>query len=503
MKTVRIGIVLGVCTLLLLTTCVTTSKNEEQMNELAIKELTRKDSNGKDLGYFTLREHNKNGRYGPVFIFTERHDSRLIQAEIAWGMDVLRETRGINNVALEGMLKGEIMSVEKLAYNTEIERYIVTLALLEHGDIKAPELMYLAMDSFVFGMENEEEYSVMQPAGADEVIFEYLIMSIIADRGIETLRATLLEISKLIAAESFDSLLSQNPWVYETIEIISKSRSCIERINRLAELEKKVEPIAFLLDAKLRAGFNQLKYFYDVSYKRSLTMANPVLNTLREKNEPLTMIIGSGHTEDVVEFFEINNVNYYVLEPRGLYDTDIWSDLTDDEYGRRVAGLPFFANNQIVSFFTNEHNPRPVVDKDWSRREDNFFLLTGNIIHLAENDIDSGTRNQSFFYSNGLQVSRDFLDISNPNDVKFFIENEKDDRLFVRVVLNPQGNQFESFQKALEEIIEKLYKLDELNPPFSERIKTLEGLIEVFNLGRYAVFISPSSEVWNIDPFAL
>ena len=493
MKTVRNWIILGL-TLLLLATCVTTPKYEEQVNEL-----TR-------YGYFTLKEHNEKGM-GPVFIFTERHDSRLIQAEIAWGLEVLREKRGINSVALEGMFIGEVMDAEKVTYETDIDKYIVALARLEHGEIKAPEMMYLAMDSFVFGMEDEKLYNIMEPAGADAALFGYLLMGIGADYGEETLEAVLEQLSTAPDDDDLEWLFSQYPLFDDTFEetynIFTYSRSGIAITNWLAEIEEKARQFVSNLPLQIRRDFRLLKEFYGVTNQRSLTMAGHVLDIMRRKSEPLSMIIGYAHTKEVIDFFEKNNVSYYVLEPRGMYDDGFWSDLTDEEYERREEGLPFFANDQLLSFFVNEHNPRPVVDKEWSKREDNFFLLTDNMTKLAENDIDPETQDRSFFYSNGLEVSRSFLDISNPNDIKFFIENESDDRLFVRVMLNPQGNQFGSFSKALEEIIEKLFNLDELNPPLSERIKTLDGLIEVFNLGRYAVFISPSSEVWSIDPRAL
>jgi hypothetical protein len=496
MKTVKVGIVLGVCTLLLLTTCRTTPK---QLDELAIKELTRKDLNGENLGYFTLREHNKNGEYGPVFIFTERHTSRLVQAEIAWGLDVLRETRGINSVALEGMFKGEVMDAEKLTYSTDTEKYIVTLALLEHGEIKAPELMYLAQDSFVFGMEDEKQYRVMQPTNMLVILLNYFIFSIGTDRGINALDAILAELPKELDSVAIDWLFSQNPWFRETFEIINYSRSEHKKINRLIELEEKVGQFALMLAPQTRANFKLLKEFYETAFQRSLTMASHVLDTLRIKNEPLSMIIGAGHTEDVVEFFEENNVSYYVLEPRGLYDFGFWSDLTNAEYGRRTAGLPFFANRQIERFFTNEHNPRPVVGKDWSKRENSFALLANNMIGLAKSGQIPKDQYTPVFFSNGLNISRDSLDVSKPNDIKFFVENERGERLYARAVLNPQGNRFGSFQKALEEIIERLYQIDEENPPFSERIKAYEGLIEVFNVDDYAVFISPSSKVWDDD----
>jgi len=495
MKTRKISIILCVCALLSLVTCKTTPQYSDLAEELASARY----------GYFTLREHNKKGEYGPVFIFTERHNSRLIQAEIAWGLDVLREKRGINKIALEGMFIGEVMDAEKLEYDSETEKYIVTLAMLEHGEIKAPELMYLAKDSFVFGMEDEEQYNVMLPSGAYNAVLNYSIMSIGADYGIETLDAVYAKLQGVLDDAKREWLFSQYPWIRETLEIVNgyRIRSTVIISNRLAELEEKVGQLAFGLSPQIRADFGQLKKFYEVAYQRSLTMTGHVLDTLQNKNEPLSMIIGYAHTLEVVDFFEKNNVSYYVLEPDGSYD-DIWSDLSDVEYERRSAGTPLFTNNQIESFFRNDHSPRPFLVSDLFKKTNEMFSLTQKMIALALSD-DELERGESFLYSNRVWVPLNSADISNSSDIKFSFEDERGTILHARAVLNPQGNvnSFENFQKELEKMRERLYQIDEQNLPFSERIKAISEIIEVFNVGNYSVFISPSDEVWKIDINAL
>jgi len=306
MKTKNLGMVLAVFMLLTLTGC-------REKITIPVEELTRD-------GYFTLRETNEKGRYGPVVIFPERHNSRLIQAEFGWALNILLENCGINSIALEGMYEGETMTGEKPSYNTEVEKYEALLAVLENGDIKAPEFMYFTKDSFVFGIEDEEEYGVTYPDSANMAFFQALIMSILIDQGREALEP-------YWEAEDidFDAILALNPWTLETYTILTESRSLTEVNERLIELEEKTNN---LLPIETRAGFRELKKFYDAAHRRSYTMAGNVYNRLRKNNEPLAMIIGAAHTEDIAEYFAKKKVRYYVMEPSGLNATDIWSDLT-------------------------------------------------------------------------------------------------------------------------------------------------------------------------------
>jgi hypothetical protein len=467
MKNKTIKIALSAFALLILASCGT--------NKLAAK-LDKGD-------YFTLQETNKKGEYGPVFIFPERHDSRLIQAQTAWGLEDLRERGNINTIALEGMYIGEELDADKLSYRTDAEKYAVLLSLLERGEIKAPEMAYLARDSYVFGIEKEEQYNVTMPDDIDAVLFTYLAVGISID---------LEEEIDLEDDEAFETMILQNPWALETYEMLSGGRSILAIIKRMEELEQKVRPVSFLFSSELKTGFKQLKEFFETAHQRSLTMANSVYEALQKKNEALAMIIGLNHTKEVTEYFDKKGVRYYVMDPAGLYGGDIWSDLTDTGFDKKRAVLPVFEYEGISRFFVNEWNTRPVIDRDWFKKENHFVLLIERII--------AGLKD---FASGGLRVDEETMDRTNPKDIKFKMVNENGRELYLRAVANPQNRQFTSYKKALEDMIDRLAAIDAQNLPLVERAKVLGSVIEAFNLGGYTVFVSPLQDVWSVNLPAL
>jgi hypothetical protein len=221
-------------------------------------------------------------------------------------------------------------------------------------------------------------------------------------------------------------------------------------------------------------------------------MASSVYNSLQKKNEPLAMIIGLNHTQDITDYFDKTGVKYYVLDPSGLYGGAIWSDLGITSFIQKRAGKSVFENAQIVQFFSNDWNPRPVIDKEWYKKENNFVLLIERMI-----------AGKPEYTSGGLKIDQNTLNRSNPTDIKFKVVNENGRELYVRAVANPLSKKFGSYKKALEEMIDRLSKIDEKNLPLTERIKAYEGVIEAFNLDDYTIFISPLMDVWNANLGAL
>jgi len=224
MKTKKISIMMAasltLCALLVFAGC-------GKKITIPVEKLTRD-------GYLTLREYNEKGKYGTVIILPERHNSRLIQAEFGWAMNILLEDCGINTIALEGMYGDETMTGVKPVFETEKEKYEVLLSVLEQGNIKAPEFMYLAKDSFVFGIEDEAEYAVKPTNNADNAINQSLLLSVMIDLGYEVLEPY-LENNDI----DFVAILALNPWTWETYEIIGKGLSLVDTIDRLKNLKIK------------------------------------------------------------------------------------------------------------------------------------------------------------------------------------------------------------------------------------------------------------------------
>jgi hypothetical protein len=481
MKRTIISIALAVCTLL----CIAGCRKEITV---PVEELTKE-------GYFTLRESNVTGKYGPVIIFPERHNSRLIQAEFAWAMDILLERCGINTIALEGMYIGETLDSKKIKYRSKEEKYDVLLALLERGEIKSPEFMYLARDSFVFGTEDKDEYAVTPPGNKAWDAFEnYLAGSIIIDHGEDLFfQSRALYDAREI---DFEMLLSINPWTLETYEIIITGRSIISINQRLNELENKT---AHLFDVQTKTAFKDFKKFYEIAYQRSLTMAGHVYDRLQKKNQAMSMIIGAAHTVEITEYFDKNKICYYVLEPSSLDAIDIWSDLTSAEYKQKGAQKTVFVNEQIGAFFENTWNSRPRVFSPSFLNVNSLYQLIARMTPFASSGPPPKTPKPDSLVSNGMRTIWESVEWIGTDDIMFPIENRKGERIYARVVKNNQsfqsGNQrMGSIKKALSVIIKRLSEIEEAHMPFEQRVRAIAGEIEVFNVKDYTVFISPSSD---------
>ncbi|WP_461256994.1 hypothetical protein [Treponema sp. R80B11-R83G3] len=480
MKTKLIGIALAVCTLLAFVSC-------HEKVVIPVEKLTQD-------GYFILQESNEKGRYGPVVIFPERHNSRLIQAEIGWALNILLENCGINTIALEGMFDGETMTGGKLAFSTETAKYEVLLSALENGSIKAPEFMYLAKDSFVFGIEDKAEYAVTMPDTANRALVKALLMSIVMDKGVETYNQGVDSYNN--NEIDFNALISLNPWTFETYEIMIKGNSLTETSKRLAELEEKT---ASLLDTQTKAGLKQLKIFYDTAYQRSGTMSSNVYQKLKKNNKPLAMIIGAAHTEDITAYFNKNKVKYYVLEPSGLNMTNVWSDLTNEEYKRKEEGKSLFNNEQIRVFFGSVHNPRPTFKEVCTQSQFKFTSLIGVVIDGASSNPPVNTFSPDMLFNDGLRIVAGTIDISNPADIKFCMESTKGERLYVRMIKNVDNYKFGGLENALKDMVERLEQINKQTMPFEQRIQEYRDIIEVFNFKGYIVLFSPEDIVNKIN----
>jgi hypothetical protein len=479
MKTKKLGIA-AVFILLALAGC-------KDKIKIPVEELTKD-------GYFTLRESNEKGRYGPVVILPERHNSRLIQAEFGWALNILLESCGMNTIALEGMFEGETMIVEKKAYGSETEKYEALLAVLEKGDIKAPEFMYFAKDSLVFGIESQAEYNVDISYDANMALFQALLFSIVVDQGADIVET----VESYLESEELDynALFALNPWTLETYKIITGSMSLTETNARIIELEEKTE---FLFTSDIRAGFSQFKKYNEITIKRSYTMAGNVYNRLRNNNEPLAMIIGAAHTEDVIEFFDRNKVKYYVLEPSGLNAESIWSDFTTEQYERKNEGMSVYTNEEIGSFFNDAHNSRPTHAKYWVNQQFNFTSIILNVIQIASGysplPLDDFT--VKIPEIGGLRVVKVFHEMSDVSDIKFQMRNSKGEDLYVRMVKNhlSYGDyEFVDLRKSFQDMIRRLSEIDEQNLPYEQKIEAYKGVIEAFNYIGHTIYMSADQE---------
>jgi len=354
--------------------------------------------------------------------------------------------------------------------------------------------MYLAKDSFVFGIEDKTEYAVTIPDTANRAFLQALLMSIVIDQGLETYNQGADSLNK--KEIDFDTFLALNPWTVETYKIITKSRSLTEINTRLTELEEKTRK---LLEPQDKTGLKQLQNFYNTSYQRGGTMSGNVYQKLREKNEPLAMIIGAAHTEDITAYFNKSKVKYYVLEPSGLNMADVWSDLTSEEYKRKNEGKPLFSSKQISNFFESGRNSRPTFAEVYTQNQFKFTSLIGVVINGASSKPPVNVFSPDMLSNDWLHIVAETIDLSNPADIKFCMENTKGERLYVRVVERIKDYRFSSLENALKDMAERLAQINEQTMTFQQRIQKYGDIIEKIDLMGHTVLFGPDSNVFQID----
>jgi hypothetical protein len=353
------------------------------------------DSSSASESYLRLIASREEGVYGPVVVFIERHNSRLIQAEIALGMYRLSRAAGLKRIAREGMFEGETLAGHELPAAAGVDRRHIALNFLERGELGAAEFMFLAENSSVFGVEREDEYGVTLTEAEDIAFQNYLLGAIIADAGWE--RAGPL-IHTLFTpedegqwAEANAALWELSPWAQETAGLINTSLSTGQIITRLEELRGRCEALVNLsfndqgqrrvfIDDRIKDDFAGIIGFYENVRQRSITMAGNVLQTLKNENGPLAMVIGANHTEDVELYFDEHGVRYYVLEPKAIWDAADPSNISDAAYERRSEGKPLAEPAALANFLGIELMPRPLLSETWIKKQ---AAVQGLILSLS------------------------------------------------------------------------------------------------------------------------
>ncbi|MDR2342967.1 MAG: hypothetical protein LBD86_00365 [Spirochaetaceae bacterium] len=442
-------------------------------------------------GYFTLASRNETGRYGPVVILPERHSSRLIQAEEAYLMDLLAENSGLARVALEGMFQGETFDGTTLLDTGEQERTQAILWLLESGEITAPEFMYLAKNFRVFGIEKPEEYGVEFPDSAGYALDTYLLSSVIIDKEREMpdiLPRALDRLKTAGDAESylryFSELLDLNPWTKETYEIITSISSTEEISKRLRKLLNKVDPYRKRLgiSGDMREVLLEYVKFLDTAIKRSDTMSRAVEAELRKENGIMAMVIGADHTEDVEKYFVSAKISYYVFEPYGMESGVYASDLTNEQYSRKLEQRSVLMDGEIFRILEQQRKPRHVLGKVWLNNSFSLAALMATVIRAASGPPRSppyGLDSEALMVGN-FRIFADSITEPDDNTIMFRITNGIED-LYVKMAKKPGAEERSSnLRTALRQMIDSLHQQ-------KYRGVSEDAAIRAFNFDNYAV----------------
>ncbi|MDR2052883.1 MAG: hypothetical protein LBP80_05670 [Treponema sp.] len=482
-KTIMVRLYTGLAVLALLSGCAVEAKRIDAQTLEAITET----------GYFTLSSRNETGRYGPVVILPERHNSRLIQAEQAYLMDMLAESGGLARVALEGMFTGETFDGIVFPGAAEPERTRSLLWLLESGEITAPEFMYLEKNFRVFGIENPEEYRVDLPARAGISLDIYSLASVFSNKRqeIPDLAAAFDRLNTARDAETyqryFNEILALDPWTKEHYETITHESSTGEVKKSLRELLNKVEPYRGQLGIPGEAREGLLEYirFMEAVEQRSATMSRAVQGELRKNNGVMVMVIGAAHTEDVEQYFAPANISYYVFEPDGLEPGAYASDLTGKEYSRKLEQKSVLMDGEIFRILEQEKKPQHTLGEVWLENDFSLAALLGTAARVSLSAGPPLTPLGGDLKVGNFSVLPGSITKLDDHTVMFQISNGREE-LYVKMAENTAVEAWSvNLRTALGQIIDSLRR---------QEYRITEETVRAFKLNNYAVVMGPGYE---------
>ena len=334
---------------------------------------------------------------GVIFIFEERHDSCLIQVEIAIMLNRLYSNYGLRHIGREGLMETEGSLDLSWAHRPPPYRPGQPITCREDaivqtlidGEITSPEMMGLIYDDMVIdGIDDEELYAADVPAKVWVVPYEYLYC--IALAGMSKVEGTAWDAlyEKEEYDDAFEFAISTDPFCADrlarfddAVDIISAE----EMLEMLDELEQQAANVRARLPSGGEANLELLRAQLGIISQRSKVLVTNMLKLVRDFGEaPLAMSIGAMHTQRVAELFTEAGVSFVVLRSQAQAEGNTAGLLSRWAYRRKEEGLSVVPDGWLGSLLDGRKNPRPVADKLWYKREEVIRELAQRLTQYAE-----------------------------------------------------------------------------------------------------------------------
>ena len=296
----------------------------------------------KDAGHISSKHEGNSGKN--IFVFEETHNSVSGQVEIAIMLNRLVKDFGINNVALEG----EFTSVGQLkpdwyhkmlpdAGTTKTE---FALQTLQEGEINSAEFISLVYpNAYVFGIEDEKEYSLDISEEAQGAVNVYLFGIVATDitQGEYNRFEQLMKDNNI--EEALEYLFGLNAFTKEKYEQMTSEKilSAEESIVVYEEIKRKAEAVNAQIDYKYKKGMDEILAFFKMASKRSHTMVDNAFAHATADN--YSLIIGAAHTQEIEKLLKEKNHSYVVITPLSLKNKNKEGDLAMVSYKRKMDRL--------------------------------------------------------------------------------------------------------------------------------------------------------------------
>ena len=379
------------------------------------------------VGVGTVLEVSTDGDCSPVFVFQEKHNSPLQQAELAVMLNRLYAEHGLRRVGLEGACVERFVQPRWLQSDYDPEdpigpREDVFVQLLANGEISGVEVMGLIYPNVIIEpIETAVMYEFDRSSLPEATLGLLNYMYTIAQLGLSD--EDRREFLRLHGQEEKDAAFE---FAFEHTEhgaLLSSvvSPSGIGSLNVLErrDLFRRISDVASRYDQDCfettASDFLKHVEYSDAAYARGIHMAQCMTVLAEAGTEALLAVsCGGGHAEIPIALKE-QGVPYVVI--RNLsYD---WEEdptrLTDEEYDRKNEALPIEGGSSLGGLLCGGWKYPPVLGEVWAESMAELFLVTDCIARA----VAAGTVPP---YSDAI-----FEDLPAPNYVKVLPDTVRED----------------------------------------------------------------------------
>ena len=340
-------------------------------------------------GHGEVRSIHAEGDGAPVFVFQEKHASRLQQAEIALMLCRLYTLHGLRAIGLEGACIGpngtDALPVPDRMTGTYEKGAPVTLhedvvvQMLANGELNCAEMMAAVFaDVTVFPIEDADRYAITESWESQLMTLVYLGAIAEFDLSPEE-RAARPEPGSEEYFDTLIDLIEANDTARELKRAYLYSDCCetgavYDRIIALA-VER-----GLTTGEDARTDFAEAYRFSDTACERGRFMADHVDgSSYRDEGPIVAMVVGGAHGE-IAEALAAANVPHVVIRPRS-YDLDPDpSTLAFEQILRKEDGVPCTPSVELFDVLVGVKKYAPSIDQPWCHADYDISVAVACIV---------------------------------------------------------------------------------------------------------------------------
>jgi len=313
-----------------------------------------------------------------IFVFEERHDSILVQIEVALMLNRLYTDYGMRHIGLEGLMSEEDKLDLSWAHwpppyrpgQLITAREDVLVQSLIDGEIGGVELLGLVYDDVVIhGIDDAELYAAEVSPEAWSTPYTYLYNTALARMRKAELNEwkTLYDAGKYQEAQEY--AMNTDPFTAEKNARLQDNvnfASAEETLEMLDEIATMAKLVKANLPSGAATNLEQLRSYLKLFSKRTDVMvANTLALSAVNRGVPVAMNIGAVHTERVIELFTEAGVSFIVFRSQAQAEGSSIGLLSREAFDRRSEGLSTAPEGALAALLDGRKKSQPIADKEW------------------------------------------------------------------------------------------------------------------------------------------